>query len=308
VPTLPLRGKREAAERTFAERTTLMCIVYSALILVFFAISTNQEYYTFPAYIPLLLLGAAALARAEKESTERGWIVAAQAVFALLGVAIAAVLFAGLWSSRDLPYVSDIGTVLARRAVGDYTLSMSHFFDLTGESFAALRLPAAIAAVAMLIGPTIALILRRARRDLAATWMIGATTAVFLVAAHIALVRFEPYLSSKNISDRLNASGAADGQIAMYGDHSAGSSLFFYTKKQILLVNGNTTNMWFGSSFPDTPKVFLDDAQLRARWQQPEPIYLFVEKSREGKASHALNGLQKREFMRTGDKVVWTNR
>jgi hypothetical protein len=184
---------------------------------------------------------------------------------------------------------------------------MSHFFDLTGESFAALRLPAAIAAIAMLMGPTIALILRRERRDLAATWALGATIAAFLVAAHIALVRFEPYLSSKNIAERLNTAGAADGQVAIYGDHSAGSSLFFYTKKQILLVNGNTTNMWFGSSFPDAPKVFIDDAQLRARWQQPEPIYLFVEKSRETRAANALDGLPKREFMRTGDKVVWTN-
>jgi len=38
--------------------------------------------------------------------------------------------------------VADIGTLLAHRGVGDYTLSMSHLFDLTGESFAALRLPA----------------------------------------------------------------------------------------------------------------------------------------------------------------------
>jgi hypothetical protein len=137
---------------------------------------------------------------------------------------------------------------------------------------------------------------------------LGATIAAFLVAAHIALVRFEPYLSSKNIAERLNTAGAADGQVAIYGDHSAGSSLFFYTKKQILLVNGNTTNMWFGSSFLDSPKVFIDDAQLRARWQQPEAFYVFVEKSREGKATFALDGLPKREFMRTGDKVVWTNR
>jgi 4-amino-4-deoxy-L-arabinose transferase-like glycosyltransferase len=310
LPTLPLGGTGGATqrERTFAERTTLMCALSAALILVFFAMSTNQEYYTFPAYIPLLILSAAAVARAEEESSERGWILGAHALFAVLGVAIAAVLFAGLWSSRNLPYVSDIGTVLARRAIGDYTLSMSHFFDLTGESFAALRLPAAIAAVAMLVGPTIALILRRERRDLAATWTLGATIATFLVAAHIALVRFEPYLSSRDISERLNAAGVTDGQIAMYGDHSAGSSLFFYTKKQILLVNGDTTNMWFGSSFPDAPKVFMDDDQLRARWQQPAPFYLYVEKSRQSKAALALDGLAKREFMRTGDKVVWTNR
>jgi hypothetical protein len=207
-----------------------------------------------------------------------------------------------------LPYVADIGTVLARRGVGDYTLSMSHFFDLTGESFAALRLPAVIAAIAMLVGPVVALVLRLQKRDWAATWALAATLSAFFVAAHIALERFDPYLSSKQIADALNARGVRDGQVAMYGDHSAGSSLFFYTKRQIVLVNGNSTNMWFGSTFPDVPPVFIDDAGLRARWQQPETFYLFAERSRLEKAEAALAGLPKREFMRTGDKVIWTNR
>ena len=74
------------------------------------------------------------------------WLTGAQAVFAAIGVVSAAALGWGLWTSRNLPYVPDIGTLLAHRAVGDYTLSMSHLFDLTGESFAALRLPAALAA------------------------------------------------------------------------------------------------------------------------------------------------------------------
>jgi 4-amino-4-deoxy-L-arabinose transferase-like glycosyltransferase len=298
---------RSRAERSFAERTTLMCVVYAGLILVFFSISTNQEYYTFPAYLPLLILLAGALARAEDAQTDRQWIVGAHGLFAALGIAIAVVLAMGLWSSRDLPYVADIGTVLARRGVGDYTLSMSHFFDLTGESFAALRLPAIIAAIAMLIGPLIGLVLRLRKRDWAATWALAATLAAFFVAAHIALERFEPYLSSKSIADALNAQQVRDGQVAIYGDHSAGSSLFFYTKRQIVLVNGNSTNMWFGSTFPDVPAVFIDDAGLRARWQQSEPFYLFVEKSRYEKADAALAGMPRREFMRTGDKVVWTN-
>jgi 4-amino-4-deoxy-L-arabinose transferase-like glycosyltransferase len=298
---------RARGVRTFRERTTLMCVVYAGLVMVFFAISTNQEYYTFPAYLPLLILLAGALARTEETKTDRKWIVGAHALLAVLGVAIAVVLGMGLWSSRNLPYVPDIGTVLARRAIGNYTLSMSHFFDLTGESFAALRLPAIIAAIAMLIGPVIALVLRLRKRDWAATWAMAATLAAFLVAAHIALDRFEPYLSSKHIADALNAQRVEGDQIAMYGDHSAGSSLFFYTKREIVLVNGNSTNMWFGSTFADAPKIFVDDAGLRARWRQPEPFYLFVEKSRYQQADAALAGLPRREFMRTGDKVVWTN-
>ena len=50
---------------------------------------------------------------------------------------------------------------MAHRGVGGYTLSMSHFFDLTGPSFAALRLPAILAALAFLLGPLAAWRLRR---------------------------------------------------------------------------------------------------------------------------------------------------
>src|SRR5208282_1915567 len=89
-------------------------------------------------------------------------------------------------------YVSDIGSLLAHRAVGDYTLSTSHLFDLTGRSFAALRLPAALAAVTLLIGPLAGWLLRLKGKHLAATVSIALTMTVFFVAAHIALARFEP--------------------------------------------------------------------------------------------------------------------
>ncbi len=53
------------ALNTTAARSALLLLLFSALVLVFFSLSTNQEYYTFPAYLPLLMLLAAALARAE---------------------------------------------------------------------------------------------------------------------------------------------------------------------------------------------------------------------------------------------------
>jgi hypothetical protein len=108
-----------------------------------------------------------------------------------------------LWTSRSLPYVPDIGTVLAHRGVGDYTLSMSHLFDLTGESFAALRLPAGMAAITLLIGPMAGWLLRLKKKHVAATVSVALTMTVFLVAAHIAFARFEPMLSSKPMADTI---------------------------------------------------------------------------------------------------------
>ena len=141
----------------------------------------------------------------------------------------AAALGWGLWDSRNLPFVADIGTLLAHRGVGDYTLSMSHFFDLTGPSFAALRLPAVLAAIALLIGPAVGWLLRLKEKHLAATISVALTSAVFLIAAHIAFARFEPMLSSKQMADTIIAKGSPADTFIIFGDQSDASSVIFYT-------------------------------------------------------------------------------
>jgi len=62
----------------------------------------------------------------------------------------------------------------------------------------------------------------------------------------------------------------------IYGDQAFGSSLLFYLRRPVELVNGRTTSMWFGSTYPDAPKIFLDDASLMRQWTASERIFLFV--------------------------------
>ena len=300
------RGKATHPPLDFAARSRLLCLVWAAVVVIFFAFSTNQEYYTFPAYLPLLLLLAGALAREEESGGARGWILGAHGFFAVLGTGAAAALAAGLWQSRRLPYVADIGSVLAERGVGHYTLSMSHFFDLTGASFAALRLPALLAGVALLMGPLAALGLRLRRRDLAATWSVALTMAVFLVAAQLALARFEPYLSSKPLAERIAALARPEDKVAIYGDQALGSSLLFYLRRPILLVRGRSTSMWFGSTFPDAPPVFWEDEDLLRAWRSEERIFLFVPEDRRAQVE-ALLPPQRYVVDESSGKVVYSN-
>jgi 4-amino-4-deoxy-L-arabinose transferase-like glycosyltransferase len=301
---------------TRASRTTLLLTLYSALVLGFFSLSTNQEYYTFPAYLPLLLLLTAALTRAEASFTTdpsaRRWITVAHAAFTLAGIAIAITLFLGLWSSRHLAFVPDIGSLLAHRGVGDYTLSMSHLFDLTGPSFAALRLPAALAALAFAFGPAIAWILRHQRRHLAATSTLALTSAVFLIAAHIAFVRFAPMLSSHDFAVTIaeleqTHAIAPDTQILLYGDQAYGSSIPFYLGRQILLVEGRSTSMLFGSTFPDAPPIFLSNADLLRGWGTGPRKLLFVPLEKRNVVDHLL-GQRQVLLKETSGKALITDR
>jgi 4-amino-4-deoxy-L-arabinose transferase-like glycosyltransferase len=279
-----LRGLRRysALPSMEAHRTILLLVIFSTLVLVFFSLSTNQEYYTFPVYLPLLMLLAAAMAAIENSPQEfRRALTLSYAALAVFSVAVAASLGAGLWNSRHMNFVNDIGGVLAHRGIGNYTLSMSHFFDLTGPSFAALRLPAALAAIALAAGPIAAFALHLRRKPLGAVLTLAFTSAAFLMAAHIALVRFAPMLSSRDFAEtiqRLEDTGsiAPDSQVMIYGDQAFGSSIPFYLGRHVLLVDGRSTSMLFGSTFADAPPIFLTHEQLLAEWGSGPRKILFV--------------------------------
>jgi 4-amino-4-deoxy-L-arabinose transferase-like glycosyltransferase len=313
----------------FRVRSVWLLSLYSAFILLFFSISTNQEYYTFPAWPTLLILIAAVLSGIEenrapdltgapaKTRGKAAWLTGAQAVFAIAGVLAATALGWCLWESRNLPFVADIGTLLAHRDVGGYTLSMSHFFDLTGPSFAALRLPASMAAVTLLIGPAVSWFLRLRNKHLAATTTLALTCALFLVAAHIAFARFEPMLSSKQLADVILQKGSPADSFIIYGDQSDASSVVFYTHnflgKPADLVfepcspHGTGSSLLWGSCYPDAPKIFLNEDQLSKEWGTGARKWLFAQDTNQPKVEQLLAG-RLYPAKSIADKALWTDR
>jgi 4-amino-4-deoxy-L-arabinose transferase-like glycosyltransferase len=314
-----------ALQPRFRVRTIWLLSLFSAFSLLFFSISTNQEYYTFPVWPPLFILIAGVMANTEEHAFTNkrptisvAWLTNAQAVFAIIGIAVAAALGWGLWESRTLPFVPDIGTLLAHRAVGNYTLSMSHFFDLTGPSFAALRLPASLAAIAFLLGPAIGWVLRRKGKHLAATISIALTSAVFLIAAHIAFARFSPSLSSKQMADTIMQRGTPADTFIIMGEQSDASSVIFYAHnffhgKPALLVlprcgqHGEGSTLLWGSCYTDAPDIFISNQQLVNSWGKGERKWLFAQDQNQLKAQRLLGG--RLYFVQTvADKDLFTDR
>jgi 4-amino-4-deoxy-L-arabinose transferase-like glycosyltransferase len=294
----------------FAARTRLLCWILAGVVLIFFALSTNQEYYTFPAYLPLLLLLADGVSRCERTECEdgvrTGWLTTSAGSLAVIGVAASVILLVGLWKSRNLPFEPDIGRLLSEQDTNAYTLSTSHMLDLSYASFAALRLPAALAAAVLLVAPLTSFILRLFRRHYSATWVLGAGMAVFLVAAHIALVRFGPYLSSKQLAQEIAARARPEDKVMIYGDQAFGSSLLFYLRRPIDLVEGRTTSMWFGSTFADAPNIYLSDGDLQRDWAGDGRVFLFVPSYEKAKVDGLLP--QRSVIAELSGKYVYSNR
>jgi len=317
------------ARLKFRVRSTWLLSLFAAFTILFFSLSTNQEYYTFPAWPPLLILIAGVLAGMEenrgpasgpdgKPLISNAWFTGAHALFAVIGILGAIALGWGLWTSRNLPYVSDIGTLLAHRGVGDYTLSMSHLFDLTGPSFAALRLPAILAGIALLIGPAAGCLLRLKKQHIAATVSLAVTMAVFLIAAHIAFARFNPMLGSKPMADTIMAKGSPADTFIVLGDQSDASSVIFYTnsffkgRPAFIVVppcgqHGEGSTLLWGSCYPDAPKIDISEDQLSKMWGTGDRKWLFAEDKNQSKAEQLLAG-RLIPVQSLADKALWTDR
>jgi 4-amino-4-deoxy-L-arabinose transferase-like glycosyltransferase len=314
----------------FRVRTAWLLAIFSVWILLFFSISSNQEYYTFPVWTALFILIAGVLAAIEEQRPPEGapmgskpllstaWLTGAHAAFAVIGLLSAIALGWGLWTSRHLPYVADIGALLAHRAVGDYTLSMSHLFDLTGRSFAALRLPSVLAGIALLIGPVVGWLLRLKKKHVAATVSVALTMAVFLIAAHIAFARFEPMLSSKQLADVIIRDGSPTDTFIIFGDQSDASSVIFYTHKFLegrytLMVeppcgqHGEGSTLLWGSCYPDAPKVDISPDELSKMWGTGNRKWLFAQDKNQQRAEQLLAG-RLYPVKTIADKQLWTDR
>ena len=249
-----------------AGRTRLLSLCWIGFILLFFTFSTTQEYYSMPGYPALALLLGSAIAAGGK------WIQwGTRVLTAIMGIA-AAVAVAILIRVRNVPVVGDISQALSQHP-GAYTLSLGHMEDLTLRSFAYLRLPLAMAAAACLVGFLGTIRARSQRAVIAATLMM----VLFYQAARLAMVDFDPFLSSRQIAEVINR--GPEGTLIVDNHYYWFSSVFFYTNRTALLLNGRFNNLLYGSYAPGAPDVFIDDAKFRELWTQPGVKYVVARDS-----------------------------
>jgi 4-amino-4-deoxy-L-arabinose transferase-like glycosyltransferase len=255
----------------------LMC-VWAAFVMVFFSFSTRQEYYSLPALPPIALLIGGWLSREEKSSARDPKRIAGRriaVVLFLLG-AIGFILATYLDIRAHTPAPgTDIATLLSQNP-GDYALSMGHFLDLSTRALGAFRLPLMLSASALAAGTLANMVLRSVNMVRMANYSLAAMMVVFLVAAHIALVTFSPVLSSKALADAIAPRLQAGDLVEINGEFEAGSTLGFYLRRQVRILNGRSSDLWYGSLFDDAPQIFDDQASFQRMWSGPTRIFLWT--------------------------------
>jgi len=168
---------------------------------------------------------------------------------------------------RNVPAPGDISSALGHHP-GAYSLSLGHMMDLTLDSFAYLRLPLAVAAIALLAGAITTARWVDLRSFLAAALMM----VVFYHAARLAMVVFDPFLSSRPLAEVLAKS--PEGKLIIDRNLWSLSSIAFYLDRDALILNGRYHNLEYGSYAPGAPDVFIDDARFKRLWLDSQRCYL----------------------------------
>ncbi len=285
-----------------AGKTRLLALCWIGFVMVFFTFSTTQEYYSMPIYPAVaLLLGCALVAGGAwlRNGTRILCVVAALAALTVIGI---------LYSVWGLPAPGDIASALSSHPAA-YKLSLGHMEDLTTESFAYLRLPLAVAAVAFLIGclGTMRSWSRRSSEGGSRQAYLSAAVmmVVFFHAARLALVVFDPYMSSRPLADALLAS--PPGTLVVNHHYYQFSSVFFYTNRRALLLNGRFNNLVYGSYAPDAPPVFINDDDFVTRWHASERTYFVVDKAGLARISPKLPRSEFFTVKASGGKFLFSN-
>jgi 4-amino-4-deoxy-L-arabinose transferase-like glycosyltransferase len=277
-----------------AGRTRLLAICWIGFIMVFFTLSTTQEYYSMPCYPAMALLLGSAMA------ADNGWIRRGTRVLSVIAGCAGLACITIFFLVRNVSAPGDISSALSHHPSA-YTLSLGHMLDLTFDSFAYLRLPLLVAAVALMGGA-----LATARRTGLRAFLAAALMMVlFYHAARLALVVFDPFLSSRPLAEVIAKS--PEGTLIIDGNLWSLSSITFYLDRSALILNGRYNNLEYGSNAPGAPEVFMDDARFKTLWLGPQRFYLVTY---QASLAH-LGDLVGRDNLNTvdsgGGKLVLTN-
>ncbi len=291
LPAL-LKLRYRAADR--AGRTRLLALCWIGFVLVFFTFSTTQEYYSMPCYPAFALLLGSAMA------LDSSWITRATKTLGVI-TAVCAIAAFGIWFSvQHFPTPGDISVALSRNPSA-YTLSLGHMEDLTLPAFAYLRFPLLLAALAFLLGALGNFFYRGRHAFLATALMM----ILFFQAARLALIVFDPYLSSRALADKLLQS--PPGKLIVDHHYYTYSSVFFYTNRSALLLNGRIENLIYGSYAPGAPHVFIDDNQWKHLWLNPNRCYLVIDESAINRLKKLVDPDKLHVLISSGEKLLVSN-
>ena len=303
---VPRRWREFRSQMSRRQRAYLLFFLWNLVIVGFFSFSTRQEYYTIPAIPGMALLVGGWLAREREsavDSQERRGGRIASVILLAIGGGMAVVGFALLWFSKAPPPGTDLSDLLKKHPQ-DYALSFGHFLDLTPQAMGAFRWPLFGFSAAFLLGTLANFFWRRRGRAGAGNATLALMMVVVLACVHAAFVTFSPILSSKDQALAIRQHYQPGDQVVVAGLYENASALNFYGGFPLRSLREPAGNMWYGSRFPDAPRVWETQASFTAMWNGPQRVFFWA----EDENPKELVGRPRYVVAQGGGKIIFTNR
>jgi 4-amino-4-deoxy-L-arabinose transferase-like glycosyltransferase len=298
----PIRDWR--SELTRAQRGSLFFVIWAVVIVGFFTFSTRQEYYTIPAVPALALLigGWFAKEEASPQTESRAARISSWVLFALVAAGSIAG-FALLVTSKTPAPGADLADLL-RKNPQDYNFSLGHFLDLTPEALGMFRPELIGAVVSLLVGAAANLYLRYRNKPQYGNAMLALMMVALLSCVHSAFVKFSPILSSQPLAAAIQKHYRPGDVIVIDGPYHEASTLNFYIGTRVRVLGAPSGNLWYGSKFPDAPRVFETQSSFAQLWASPTTDFMWTDQDNPKE----LAGLSHYFVARAGGKSIFSNR
>ena len=285
------------------ERLHLLVGLWALTVIGFFFFSPSRlEHYILPALPPLSLVVGASWSeafRAAKPLAGLKWPLVASALGCfLVGVALI-LLSRHLTSEAVFTWLAEMNVyyrILKEQGASFPYASVSPFVPLVWG-----------VGIVLLIGLPFSLLLFCLGRLRASFVVVAGVATIIAVLVFRLLLVIEPHHSAKAVALALLSRAQAGDPIIHEGSLEYSGSIPFYTGRQIYVLNGQRGDLDFGSHYPESKGLFLDDDGFARRWKSDRRVFL-VTRVQEGNSVLKRLSLGKVFFLgRYGSRSLYSN-